>query len=640
MRKSAGRMSKWLKRRGAILVLFAFLLVTIFGFTAFAVDVGYLTLVRTQLQNVADAAAMGACQQLGNGQAAVIAAAKAIAAGNRVDGAAAVLQDSDIELGVYNLTAKTFTVGTDGANAVRVTAKVTNRPLFFAPVIGVNSATIQTQAISMLNPRDIVFCIDLSGSMNDDSEPWAVTPINSKFASSGYGTIANSLMQDVYTDFGFGTYPGTTQYPGQSLGVTANDYAYANLTRDNGPLTLSSIASTYRISNSDTEATRKTKAYSWIIDKQLTVIMPNAKPTLSSTSNYAYWAAYLDYVIKGRSVSGSNTSQGMPRQSSTSSKTVPPSQDSDRITGLNNPNNATFPSASSSLASALQNQLGYLTYVQFMMDWGRDRSPDVANSTNGSPSVGTKTPLSILSPNCPYHSEVTAGGTFNFPPREQPTHAMRRSVIAAIKTIKDLNKNIPAANGDWVGIVSYDAIDSYHAPVVRFSLSGDFNSAMNTCTTLQAVADVSASTATENGIILAKTHLLPTSSGGAARTFSTKIMVLITDGVPNIYSSSDSTISNYMGANSNSDWYSTSDPEYNSVLMQTSMMNTSKNKVYSVGMGLGCDYDFMDRIARMGKTADPNGESTRGTGNPALYEDELSNIFKKIIQSPGSRIVK
>lgn len=633
-------MSKWLKRRGAILVLFAFLLVTIFGFTAFAVDVGYLTLVRTQLQNVADAAAMGACQQLGNGQAAVIAAAKAIAAGNRVDGAAAVLQDSDIELGVYNLTTKTFTAGSDGANAVRVTAKVTNRPLFFAPVIGVNSATIQTQAISMLNPRDIVFCIDLSGSMNDDSEPWAITPINSKFASSGYGTIANSLMQDVYTDFGFGTYPGTTQYPGQSLGVTANDYAYANLTRDSGPLTLTSIATTYRISNSDSEATRKTKAYKWIIDKQLTVIMPNAKPALNSSTNYAYWAAYLDYVIKGRTVSGSSTSQGMKRQNSTSSKTVPDNQDADGITDFNNPNSSTFPSASSSVASNLQNQLGYLTYVQFMMDWGRDRSPDVANGTNSDPAVGTKTPLSVLSSDCPYHSEVTAGGTFNFPPREQPTHAMRRAVIAAMKTIKDLNKNVPAATGDWVGIVSFDAIDSYHQPVVRQSLTGNFNAAMQACTTLQAVGDINASTATENGIILAKQHLLPTSSGGAARTFSTKVMVLITDGVPNIYSSSNSTISSYISGHSNSDWYSTSDPEYNAVLMQTSMMNSSKNLVYSVGMGLGCDYDFMDRISRMGKTADSSGQSTRGTGNPALYEDELANIFKKIIQAPGSRIVK
>lgn len=640
MRTHGKRLSKWFKRRGVIAVLFAFLLVTIFAFTSFAVDVGYLTLLRTQLQNVSDAAAMGSCQQLGNGQAAVIAAAKAIAAANNVDGAAASLQDSDIELGTYDLSAKTFTPGVDGANAVRVTAKAIDRPLFFAPVIGHDKASIQTQSIAMLNPRDIVFCIDLSGSMNDDGEPWAVSPINSKFAASGYGTIANTLMQDLYTDFGFGTYPGTQQWIGAPLGVSSNDFSFAQMTRDNGPLTSASVASLYRITNSDSESLRKTKAYKWIIDNQIAVVMPNAKPTPSSSGNYNYWAAYLDYIIKPKTVSGSSSSNGMPRNGSTSSVAVPTNQDSDRVTGMNNPNNATFPSASSSLPDAFLNQIGYLTYVQFMMDWGRDRSPDVGNSTNGDPAVGTKTPLSVLSADCPFHSEVTAGGTFNFPPREQPTHAMRRAVIAALKTIKDLNKNVSASQGDWVGIVSFDAIDSYHQPVIRHSLSGNFTAAMQACTTLQAVADVSSSTATENGIILAKQHLQSTSNGGAARTFTQKILVLITDGVPNIYSSSNSTITSYISGHSNADWYSTSDPEYNSVLMQTSMLNTSKGYTFSVGMGLGCDYNFMDRIARMGKTADPNGQSTRGTGNPALYEDELSDIFKKIIQAPGSRIVR
>src|SRR5262249_20101970 len=153
---------------------------------------------------------------------------------------------------------------------------------------------------------------------------------------------------------------------------------------------------------------------------------------------------------------------------------------------------------------------------------------------------------------------------------EQPTHAMRRAVIAAIQTIKDLNKNVNSASGDWVGIVTFDAIDSYHAPVIRQSLTGNFTQAMQACTTLQCVGDINASTATENGIILAKQHLQPTSSGGAARTFTTKIMVLITDGVPNLYSSSSSTINAYISAHANADWYSTSDPEYNAVLMQTS----------------------------------------------------------------------
>ena len=51
------------------------------------------------------------------------------------------------------------------------------------------------------------------------------------------------------------------------------------------PLTLSGVSSTYKILSSDSEATRKTKAYKWIIDTQIASVMPNAKPTPSSSTN-------------------------------------------------------------------------------------------------------------------------------------------------------------------------------------------------------------------------------------------------------------------------------------------------------------------------------------------------------------------
>jgi hypothetical protein len=58
-----------------------------------------------------------------------------------------------------------------------------------------------------------------------------------------------------------------------------------------------------------------------------------------------------------------------------------------------------------------------------------------------------------------------------------------------------------------------------------------------------------------------------------------------------------------------------------------------------VGMGLGADLDFLDRMARLSE-ADSAGLSLRGTGNPVDYEQRLTEIFKKIIQSPGARLVK
>ena len=61
--------------------------------------------------------------------------------------------------------------------------------------------------------------------------------------------------------------------------------------------------------------------------------------------------------------------------------------------------------------------------------------------------------------------------------------------------------------------------------------------------------------------------------------------------------------------------------------------------VYPVGIGFGTDYDFMDRIARIGATA-IDGQATRGSGNPAIYEETLKEIFHEIITNAKARLVK
>ena len=171
-------------------------------------------------------------------------------------------------------------------------------PLFFGRVFGEKSVVLKATAVAMANPRDIAFVVDLSGSMNDDTEPcWATDAINCTFASAGYPTIGSEMMQDIYDDFGFGAYPGTLEYLGAPAGVPQNSYAYAELTKDNGYLSGASIPSQYRIDSNDNENVRKVKGYSWIIDNQIARVMPNAKPTPNSSTNYKYWATYLDYLI-------------------------------------------------------------------------------------------------------------------------------------------------------------------------------------------------------------------------------------------------------------------------------------------------------------------------------------------------------
>jgi len=609
------------RRRGATLVLSAFFMVVMLGMIAFAVDAGYIVLSRTQLQVAADASAMAAAGSMGGTQAEIRDAAKNFAGYHVSAGKQVSLSNSDVEFGNWDLTTRKFTGSSGVGNAIRITARRIDAPLFFGRVFGRDNFDITATATAMVNPRDICFVVDLSGSMNDDTEPcWATAAINSEFG----GNLGNTLMTQIFSDFGFGTFPGTLQHVGQGLsGLAADRYAYVEMTKNSGPLTASSIAAAYKIVTSDNEATRKTKAYKWIIDKQIAVIMPNAKPTPNTTTNYAYWEDYIDYVIETYTV-GSSGKGTAP----TNRGALPPSQSTYDIEGLANPNTDGYSGASTPETLGFVNKIGYRTYVQYMLDMGRDLKPDGTNFT----------PLSVSSSLCPKHNESTPGGTFSFPPREQPTHAMRRAVIAAMKVIKDRNASIADPTlKDWVSVVTFDTTTG---ATIRQALTSNYDTAMGVCPNMQACADAYYSTATETGMITAKNHLKSTAQGGAGRSYANKVIVVLTDGAPNLYTSTNATINNYISAHPNPDYYSGSSYAKNAPLMQALDMQLQQWQVFPVGLGLGTDYTFMDKLGRIGGTADENGQSARGSGNPAEYEARLVEIFEEIIRSSKQRLVQ
>src|SRR5262249_46665219 len=150
-----------------------------------------------------------------------------------------------------------------------------------------------------------------------------------------------------------------------------------------GPLTSSSISSTYRIKSTDSTSTAQGKAYKWIIDNQLATLMPNAKPSPSSSNStaYNYYRAYIDSV-------NSNSGGRGPR-----------------------------------------------TYVSWCLDSGRDQ---IADSSYGNDYAE----ISTNSPNCPYHTESVGSTSFSFPAREYPTHSERRSVIAGLQEVQSRNSTI------------------------------------------------------------------------------------------------------------------------------------------------------------------------------------------------------
>ncbi|MEM9351774.1 MAG: TadG family pilus assembly protein [Planctomycetota bacterium] len=719
------------ERRGVIVILAAIMLVMVLSMVAFAVDIGFMMVIRTQLQVAADSGAMAAGNALYLEADEIKALARDYVTEHSAGGRKVTDGEADIEFGIWDVDTDTFTPSADVGNALRVTARRTDAPFFFARVMGKQDFTMEAEAIAMVNPRDIAFVVDLSGSMNDDAEPaWATATVNKEFGSK----VGDQVMMNVYADFGYGAFPGKQQHVGSPLGVKSDKWAYAELTDDGGPLTDASVDSKYRIQGSDNEKTRKQKAYQWMIDNQIAKVMPAAKPTPNS-ANYSYWEKYLDYIIQpvkikaptppkpkpaptptppstggppsggGGSTGGGGSPGGTPTPAPnptpppppkpkpptigrwvpgaepagravlatvandpgpwfTATRAfawggvtthlmlkpgtppvdrgwLPPSQDGDRIHKFNNPNRATFPKAKSNLPKKLRNKIGYQTYVQFMMDHGRDLKP------NGTQYV----PLSVESPDCPFHTEGTPAGNFSFPPREQPMHAVRRSLIAAMNVALDRNDAVPGmSNRDHVAIVSYDSIQGNKKPVVHQQLTGDYKQAMFAVTKLQAVGDKGASTTTDAGLRVAADILTSKSKGGNARDTSEKIAVLLTDGIPNDFEGSEGGIDDTIDdiADSQSEDDNDIDDIYgggyywlDAPLIRTRELRLeNRAEVYPVGVGLGTDYEFMDRVARIGGTANAAGQSPRGSGDPEEYEQILTEIFEKIITSPTARLVQ
>ena len=704
-------------RRGIVLVLSAVLIVVVCALAAMAIDVGFMMLVKTQLQVAADAGALAAGNSLHLSRSEIKAVGKDFTTKHVAGGRKIRKKEAKVEIGIWDADTDTFTPSGGVGNAVRVTASRQGESLFFARVLGKQAFDTEASAIAMANPKDIAFVLDLSGSMNDDTEPaWATTTVNAAFSGTPASGVGTQVMRDVYTDLGFGSFPGTLEYLGAPLGLAQGDIAYAELTSDVGPLAQPGIGTAYRIYAGDDEQTRRERSYRWIIDHQLKRMLPGAKPAIKQ-ANYGYWEKYIDYVLASSyvvapqppsddddddddddpgddddddddtppppppppppptppigfapssqwlishadspvgalallgahragllSMAGpmlasqvygpAASGPGLPRVGGMYgyySAWLPPSQDGDRIDKFNNPNKSSFPSSDDNLPWQLKNYFGYLTYTQFLMDHGRDLQPDGARYVE----------LSVDSGKCPMHDETVAGRNFKFPPRCQPMHATRRSVIAAMDIVKQRNGSIPSAqHRDQIAIVTFDTTDGSQ---VRQPLTAEYVKAMKSVTKLQAVGDKGTTTATESGLILARQLLRKQSEGGTARERTTRVVVLLTDGIANAYESPESSINNFLADSAGPEGYGGGYYWLDAALMQSYQLEAEGIDIYPVGIGLGTDYDFMDRMSRLGGTAGDSNGSPRGSGNPAEYEALLTEIFREIVSLPTARLVE
>jgi hypothetical protein len=106
------------QQRGIALVYVAIFLAVIFGFAALGIDVARIAHVATEDQTVADAAARGGAQrlgELGGAPNAGITRAHQIANMNSMNGATVQNSDVDVDEGFYNAAARTFECCTSNA---------------------------------------------------------------------------------------------------------------------------------------------------------------------------------------------------------------------------------------------------------------------------------------------------------------------------------------------------------------------------------------------------------------------------------------------------------------------------------------------------------------------------------------------
>ncbi len=130
------------------------LLLTLAGFAALVVDIGYARTVHYQLEAAADAAVHAGAAYLDGTDAGLDSArdsAMAAAAANQANGAPVVLTEADVVTGIWN--GDTFTASTSAeiVNALRVTARVEGLSAFFGQVaFGIDELNTSATATSVM----------------------------------------------------------------------------------------------------------------------------------------------------------------------------------------------------------------------------------------------------------------------------------------------------------------------------------------------------------------------------------------------------------------------------------------------------------------------------------------------------------
>lgn len=189
-----------------LLVIFTVLM----GIASLAVDFGRVQVARSELQRAADAAARAAAGNLDQGFAYARSQAQSYAKANLADGTPVILDDKDVEFGVWKNNKFSKNGNPDDINAVRVTTLRTSErgnavPLLLARTVGPSYCDAEAVAIALLHPR-IAYTFTVPGT----SDPYlAGMPAGTNASTTDYAGTPDDPKQSPLQVQGIPIVPGT-----------------------------------------------------------------------------------------------------------------------------------------------------------------------------------------------------------------------------------------------------------------------------------------------------------------------------------------------------------------------------------------------------------------------------------------------
>lgn len=606
------------QRRGAIVVWTAVSMTTLLGFAAISIDVGYLYMVKGEMQSAADSAALAAAAELASFDNARLTRAKEMAAEfsakNEVLNAPVEIDpDSDVIFGMATLNNETGQYGfdPDGAviDAVRVRVRRTSDspsgsiPLFFANIFGKSQKDMWAEATAILIPRDIAVVADLSGSHNDDSElrhvnetdvnlydVWDALPMPKGNNGVGNGLDPPPPGNPAVND-GEGTEPGN---PGNQGG---NDNPGANPTK--GPTwgNMNGFGSFVRVgakrvldstydpttdeglihlpryqnwSNSDIEDYLRGRDYN---DDEVAAIMSSGND--SDSSAWRARAMVALGIMRWRSGMGPDDNGKLGKWESEE---------------LDPGNGNTWVGWNTEMETMVEYPYpggSWKEYTDYMKGWSQMTSQ---GNSAFQYRFGVKTFINYLLEEERCYDECP---DFYLTPT-QPMQAVKDSVTRMTEVIEELQTD------DKISLEIYGETTNHEV-----DLTYDYSTVSARLTEMQA-GHYDIWTNMGGGIQLGIDEL----TGERARSTATKVMVLLTDGKANV--TANGTTGDYYNG-----------PLY--AIEKAAAAAALGIRIYTVSVGAAADTDTMEQIAEIG-----NGTHFYATGSIEEYTEQLEAIFQAL----------